>query len=98
MKKLLSLSIALILVAGCGRSPGPLEGQWQASGIVPMKITFRPGETEAMGIIEKVSYSVDGNSVRVTSEDGLMKGSAMVYVMIDRNTAKAEMFGLKRIR
>jgi hypothetical protein len=98
MKKLLSLSIALIFFAGCGRSPGPLEGEWQASGIVPMKIIFRPGETETMGIIEKVTYSVDKNSVRVTSEDGMMKGSAMVYVMLDHNTAKTEMFRLKRIR
>jgi hypothetical protein len=63
-----------------------------------MKIIFRPGETETMGIIEKVTYSVDKNSVRVTSEDGMMKGSAMVYVMLDHNTAKTEMFRLKRIR
>jgi hypothetical protein len=98
MKQLISIGIALALLSGCGRSPGPLEGEWQANGPVPVKIKFRAGETETMGIIEKVTYSVDGNSVRVTSKEGIMKGSALVYTMLDQETARTEMFTLKRIR
>lgn len=31
-----------------------------------MTITFRPGETEAMGVIEPVDYETKGNAVKVT--------------------------------
>ncbi|MDO8728529.1 MAG: hypothetical protein Q7K26_01410 [bacterium] len=88
----------LIFLAGCGKSPGPLEGEWNAIGPLPFKVVFRHGETEAMGMIEHVSYHIDGNIVTVTYTDGVMKGAAIRYTMVDRNTAKNPMVTLKRIR
>lgn len=36
-----------------------------------------------MGIIEKVGYKVDGKSVIVTMQNGMMKGSSVRYVLSD---------------
>lgn len=88
----------LFLVAGCGKSPGPLEGEWTAIGPMPFKVVFSRGETEAMGIIEHVSYKIDENTVTVTYTDGVMKGAAIRYTMADHNTAKNPMVTLKRVR
>lgn len=99
MKKYLIALIAVgMSLAGCVDSPGPLEGTWKASGPMSMTITFRPGETEAMGVIEHVDYKAEGNSVEVTYKDGLMKGSSMKYVLVDRNTATNPMLTLHRVR
>jgi hypothetical protein len=86
-----------VLFAGCTDSPGQLEGTWKADTI-PMTITFRPGETETLGIIERVNYATNGNVVKVTYKDGLMKGSSINYVMQDQNTATNQMYTLRRIR
>lgn len=99
MKKYLVTLISTgTLLAGCSDSPGPLEGTWTASGSMPMKITFRAGETETMGVIEHVDYKTKGNTVEVTYKDGLMKGSSMRYVLVDRNTATNPMLTLHRER
>ncbi|MGZ5198267.1 MAG: hypothetical protein ACXWC4_00720 [Telluria sp.] len=87
-----------LLLAGCNGSPGALEGTWMASGPLPMKITFRTGETETMGVIEHVDYKVAGNTVQVTYKDGLMKGSSMKFVFVDSNTATNPMYTLRRVR
>lgn len=63
-----------------------------------MTITFRPGETEAMGVIEQVSYSVERNVVKVTYKDGMMKGSAIAFTVLDKNTVSNPMYTLHRIR
>ena len=68
------------------------------SGPMPMKVQFRSGETEALGIIEKVSYEVRGRDVLVTYKDGLMKGSTIRYTMVDDNTARNELGTLRRVR
>ena len=88
----------LLLISCADSSPGPLEGTWRAQGMVPMTVTYRRGEEEAMGLIEKVSYEIRGDQVIVTYDSGPMKGTAMRYVMIDRNTAKNEIITLKRVR
>ena len=62
-----------------------------------MKISFRNGETEAMGMIEKVSYKTDGKDVLVTYLDGIAKGTTMRYTITGPNTAKTELGPLKRI-
>jgi len=98
MKIYIILAAAIgVLLAGCSGSPGPLEGTWKASGPVPMTITFRPGETEAMGVIEHVDYKAEGNTVEVTYKDGLMKGSSMKFVLVDHNMATNPMFTLRRV-
>jgi hypothetical protein len=81
--------LALALTA-CGDSaPGPLAGTWQVSGFMPIKTTFRSGEQETMGVIESVGYKVDRQSVIVTHKDGLMKGTAVRYTMVNPTTVQA---------
>ena len=65
---------------------------------MPMTIQFRTGETESLGMIEKVSYEVKGNDVIVTSLDGLMKGTSFRYTMVDPNTARTELGTLRKIK
>ncbi|MYM92579.1 hypothetical protein [Duganella vulcania] len=86
------------LLAGCGGSPGALEGTWKASGPIHMIITFRPGETETLGVIEHVDYRVDGDTVQLTYKDGLMKGSSLRFVLVDHDTATNPMYTLRRVR
>ena len=88
-RTLIAVALAMSLAACGDSSPGPLAGTWQAGGILPMKVTFRSGETESMGIIEKVGYKTEGNSVVVTYKDGLMKGSAVRFHLVAATTARA---------
>ena len=62
-----------------------------------MTVQFRPGETETMGFIEKVSYEIKGNQVIVKYESGPMEGTAARYTLTAPNTAKAEFGVLQRI-
>ena len=99
----MNLRMPLIAVAivlwGCAESdPGPLAGTWQKGGLLPMTIQFRPGETEALGVIEKVSYEVRGADVIVTYKEGMAKGMAMRYTITGPSTARTEMGTLQRIR
>lgn len=89
-KKIIATIALMSMLVGCGdSSPGKLEGTWKASGVMPMQSTFRSGEMESMGIIEKVEYKADGNSVIVTMKDGMMKGAAVRYTLIDGSTMQA---------
>lgn len=94
----LAVTLVLLLVACTGSDPGPLKGTWQMAGAVPMTITFRSGETEAMGIIEKVSYKTAGNDVLVTYKDGLAKGTTMRYTITGPDTARTGLGSLRRVR
>ena len=87
-----------MLTACSGSDPGPLEGTWKMKGVVPMTIIFRDGETEALGIIEKVSYEIKKDSVLVTYENGLMKGTSMRYTVINQNTVKSQLGTLRKVR
>jgi hypothetical protein len=51
-----------------------------------------------MGIIEKVSYKVDGNSVIVTYKNGMAKGTSMRYQLVDKNTLSNGMGLMHRIK
>lgn len=88
IRTIAALAITLLLAA-CDSSPGPLAGTWKAQGIMPFTSTFRAGETESMGMIEKVDYKVDGRSVIVTMKDGMMKGTAVRYVLVNPTTMHA---------
>jgi hypothetical protein len=85
-------------IAACNNSPGPLEGVWRSDGALPMKIAFRPGETETLGIIEPVEYKVNGSVVTITYTGGLMKGSSMRFTLVDANRATSPLFNLQRVR
>jgi uncharacterized lipoprotein NlpE involved in copper resistance len=93
-----TLLLAVFCLFGCGNDPGPLAGTWRMNAVVPMTVQFRSGETEAMGMIEKVSYETKGSDVLVTYKDGMAKGMAVRYTMIDRDTARSELGVLKRIK
>ena len=102
MKVLVRFLVVFALVLGlaaCSTSsnPGPLAGTWQFSGM-PMTVTFREGETEAMGMIEKVSYKQEGNDVLVTNLNGLAKGTTFHYTFVDANTVRSQLGTLRRIR
>jgi hypothetical protein len=92
------LAVSLV-IASCSsnNNPGPLEGTWQMTGSLPMIITFRSGETESLGIIEKVSYKTEGNDVLVTYLDGIAKGTTMRYTMTGPDSARTELGLLHRI-
>jgi hypothetical protein len=97
-KSLMAAIVALVLW-GCGdRDPGPLAGTWRLKGPLPMTIHFRAGESEALGVIDKVSYDVNGNDVVVTYETGISKGSAMRFTMTGPNSARSEMGVLIRVK
>jgi hypothetical protein len=89
MKRLL-LCISVAILSACGNAgdPGPLKGTWKAGGILPHSVTFRSGEMESMGMVDKVTYKTDGNSVLVTATDGLMKGTAARYQLLDAQTIR----------
>jgi len=95
---LLILVTSLILSACSNNDPGPLAGTWKVEGIMPITTQFRSGETEAFGIIEKVSYKVKGNDVFVTCKDGIAKGMTMHYQMQDKNTVSTGMGIMRRVR
>lgn len=97
IRKFLTLLLALLL-AGCDSSPGPLEGTWQTAGGVPLTTTFRAGQMETMGIIEKVSYKVDGQSIIVTMDNGLAKGSSIRYTLVRPDTIQAMGMTYQKIR
>ena len=89
----------LLAIAGCsGGDPGPLLGTWKMGGLMPMTVQFRNGETEALGIIEKVSYKVKGSDVIVTYQDGMAKGMAVRYTVTGPNTVRTQMGILQRIK
>lgn len=67
------------------------------SGPIPMTVTFRKGETEALGIIEKVTYKTEGNDVFVTYEDGMAKGTTMRYTILGPNVVRTALGTLRRV-
>jgi len=79
-------------------NPGSLSGTWKSSGIVPMTLTFRLGEEEAMGIISRVTFETKGKDVLVTYTDGLLKGTTIRYTMLSPDAARNELVTLRRIR
>lgn len=94
----IATAIGIATLSACASDPGPLAGTWKMNGLVSMTIQFRNGETEALGIIEKVSYETRGNDIIVTHKDGLMKGTAMRYTVTGPNTLRTELGTLQRIR
>lgn len=97
-RTLVLAALSLVLTACGGSDPGPLKGTWRMGGLVPMTVQFRSGETEALGIIEKVSYEKKGDDVIVRYESGLMKGTAMRYTLTSPNTARSELGSLQRVK
>lgn len=94
MNKIKSLIVSIIFIvsitACSNNDPGPLAGSWEIRNtVMPMVFQFRNGEAESMGMIEKVTYKKDGNSVIVTSKNGIAKGVSMRYRIINKDTLQA---------
>jgi hypothetical protein len=91
--------LCFCLLTACSQTdPGPLAGTWKQTGAMQMIVHFRPTETEALDVIEKVSYEVKGQDVLVTFKDGQRKGSTVRYTMIGTDMAKTEMGTLRRLK
>jgi len=97
-KTILLFALAIALAACTNNDPGPLAGSWKLNGPIPMTVHFRKGESESMGMIEKVSYEIKGNQVIVTSKSGPMKGIAARYTITGPNAVRSEFGTLTRIR
>jgi len=93
----LTLLITSLLACTSPSDPGPLTGKWQLTGQVDMTVSFRPGETQAKGVVEKVRYEIKGQDVLVTYLEGMAKGMTMRYTLIDDNTAITNLGTLKKI-
>jgi len=91
-------AIGISTLSACSNDPGPLAGTWKMNDLVPMTIEFRNGETEAMGMIEKVSYEIKGDDVIVTYTDGLAKGTAFRYTVTGPNTLRTDLGTLQRVK
>jgi hypothetical protein len=94
----LALSVVLVLLSACSSGPGPLEGTWQMDGLVPMTVTYRDGEEEALGMISRVSYKQEGQDVLVTYLDGMAEGNTLRITMTGPDSARTEMGTLRRVR
>ena len=96
-KRLVVLALGTALLSACsGKDPGPLAGTWNSS--IGTTIQFRPGETEAAGIVTKVSYKMSGNDVKVVHKDGATKGNTAVYTIVDADTAKTGYLTIRRVK
>jgi len=96
--KIIFLLLSSALLSACSEGPGPLEGSWKMSGLMPLTVTYRDGEEESMGLISKVTYKHEGNDVLVTYVDGLAKGTTMRVSITGPNTAVTGMGKLIRIK
>ncbi len=90
--------LSLMLVGCSGNDPGPLGGTWKMAGPIPLTVTFRYGETESLGMIDKVSYKKEGNDVLVTYKAGFAEGTTMRYTIINPNMVRTELGTLHRIK
>ncbi len=99
ISNIFALLLLLLILTGCSNNdPGPLAGTWKMDGLMPITVHFRKGESEAMGMIEKVSYEVKGNQVIVTSENGPMEGISARYTIASPNIVTTEFGKLRRIK
>jgi hypothetical protein len=96
--KIIFLLLTFTLLSACSEGPGPLEGTWKMSGLMPLTVTYRDNEEESMGLISKVSYKHEGNDILVTYVDGLAKDTTMRITITGPNTAITGMGKLTRIK
>ena len=96
-KRLTVLALSTLILAGCaGKDPGPLAGTWNTD--IGTTIQFRSGETEADGIVTKVTYKISGKDVKIVHKAGTTKGSSALYTIIDADTAKTPYLTIHRVK
>lgn len=93
------LIVTAVMLAACSKNnPGPLEGTWRMADPIPLTITFRKGEAESLGMIDKVEYRRDGNDVIVTWKTGFTAGTAMRYTFVSNDVVHTELGTIRRVR
>lgn len=98
MKKLITFALMALMIAACSKAnPGDIKGKWKFSDGMPMIVEFRDGESETMGMIEKVSYKIEGSTFFVTSESGPAAGLTVRYELVDHNTLSCQLGTFRRI-
>lgn len=103
MNQLLKVTTSLLLViilSGCSndKDPGPLEGTWQSADLFGLKVTFREGETESLGMIDTVTYEVRGKDVIVTYHGGMTDGAKMRFTVESENFMHTEIGRFTRVK
>jgi hypothetical protein len=98
LRGMLLTIVVLALVACSSDSPGPLEGTWVVTEPFPVRVIFRSGETETMGVTKKVSYQIDGDQVRIKYKEGATKGVTYTYAVIDADTIRSDSGTFHRVR
>ena len=91
-------ALALAAVACSSADPGALEGTWKVTDPIPVTVTFREGEMEAMGITKKVTYQPKGHEVLVTHQEGATKGLTFSYEVVDNDTIVSESGTFHRVQ
>ena len=82
--------MALGLAACSSKSPGPIEGTWKMTDPFPVTVSFRYGEVEALGAVNRASYKRHWNGVSVTYEEGANKGATFRYTVVDADTIRSD--------
>jgi hypothetical protein len=98
-KTILAVQLLLLtLLSACtNNDPGPLAGTWKMREM-PITVQFRSGETESLGMIDKVSYEIKGSDVLVTFKEGMAKGTTLRYTITGNGTARTELGTLQRVK
>lgn len=87
-----------VFLTACSEGPGPLEGTWKMTGLMPITVIFRGSEEESMGLISQVSYKHEGNDILVAYTDGIAKGTTMRVTMTGPDSAVTGVGKLIRVR
>jgi len=99
LKVIISLFFIVILSACSNdKDPGPLEGTWQSADLFGLKVTFREGETESLGMIDTVTYEVRGKDVIVTYHGGMTDGAKMRFTVESENFMRTEIGRFTRVK
>jgi len=61
-------------------------------------ITFRKGQVESLGLIEKASYEVQGKDVLVATDSGPMRGLTARYTITRPGVAESAAGTMRKVQ
>lgn len=93
------LLLSALILVGCSKPqlPWALEGSWVAEDVAPSTLVIRSAEIETMGVVESVSYRVEGDAVVVRRVGGPMAGGEVTYRLLDKDTLSVGGFLYRRV-
>lgn len=88
--------VTIIVITIFNMTSNPLIGKWSTGqkaimGMQLGKMEFTKNKMMMMGIVSKVDYEIDGDTIYVTDETG----TGMIFKMINNNTMYSEMMGMR---